>query len=184
MSMAGYNSASRSYVAVADADGVMRDLSPWVERIGPLGRAVLGLDTTGLNDAAGRTTAGSEATQEFTIAGRWDDASGIGPDAVLAGIVGHAVNVQYGPVTVQTSGDLPTIRPLVEGQPSTEFPLQTVSVPSNVNSYYGPTGNAPGQRRIAGRFVCLSYRVVSKAGEPVRFEATFRQDGAVALGVW
>ena len=39
------------------------------------------------------------------------------------------------PVTVQTSGDLPTIRPLVEGQPSTEFPLQTVSVPSNVNSY-------------------------------------------------
>ncbi len=82
--MAGYNSASRSYVAVADADGVMRDLSPWVERIGPLGRAVLGLDTTGLNDAAGRTTAGSEATQEFTIAGRWDDASGIGPDAVLA----------------------------------------------------------------------------------------------------
>ena len=143
MSMAGYNSASRSYVAVADADGVMRDLSPWVERIGPLGRAVLGLDTTGLNDAAGRTTAGSEATQEFTIAGRWDDASGIGPDAVLAGIVGHAVNLQY-----------------------------------------GPTGNAPGQRRIAGRFVCLSYRVVSKAGEPVRFEATFRQDGAVALGLW
>ena len=141
--MAGYNSASRSYVAVADSDGVMRDLSPWVERIGPLGRAVLGLDTTGLNDAAGRTTAGSEATQEFTIAGRWDDASGIGPDAVLAGIVGHAVNVQY-----------------------------------------GPTGNAPGQRRIAGWFVCLSYRVVSKAGEPVRFEATFRQDGAVALGVW
>ena len=101
------------------------------------------MDTTGLNDAAGRTTAGSEATQEFTIAGRWDDASGIGPDAVLAGIVGHAVNVQY-----------------------------------------GPTGNAPGQRRIAGRFVCLSYRVASKAGEPMRFEATFRQDGAVALGVW
>ena len=38
-------------------------------------------------------------------------------------------------VTVQTCGDLGTIRPLVEGQPSTEFPLQTVSVPSNVNSY-------------------------------------------------
>ncbi len=143
MSMAGYNSASRSYVAVADADGAMRDLSPWVERIGPLGRAVLGLDATGVNDAAGRTTAGPEAAQEFSIAGRWDDAPGIGPDAVLAGIVGLAVGVQY-----------------------------------------GPTGNAPGQRRIAGRFVCLSYRVASKAGEPVRFEATFRQDGAVALGVW
>ena len=38
-------------------------------------------------------------------------------------------------VTVQTCGDLPTIRPIVEGQPSTVFPLQTVSVPSNVNSY-------------------------------------------------
>ena len=38
-------------------------------------------------------------------------------------------------VTVQTCGDLPTIRPIVEGQPSTVFPRQTVSVPSNVNSY-------------------------------------------------
>ena len=38
-------------------------------------------------------------------------------------------------VTVQTCGDLPTIRPIVEGQPSTVFPLPTVSVPSNVNSY-------------------------------------------------
>ena len=28
-------------------------------------------------------------------------------------------------VTVQTCGDLQDIRPLVEGQPSTEFPLQT-----------------------------------------------------------
>ena len=48
-----------------------------------------------------------------------------------------SVNHAFRPVTVQTSGDLPTIRPLVEGQPSTEFPLQTVSVPSNVNSYFG-----------------------------------------------
>ena len=38
-------------------------------------------------------------------------------------------------VTVQTCGDLQDIRPLVEGQPSTEFPLQTAFVPSNVNSY-------------------------------------------------
>ena len=49
----------------------------------------------------------------------------------------------YHPVTVQTSGDLPTIRPLVEGQPSTEFPLQTVSVPSNVNSYITPCWPSP-----------------------------------------
>ena len=38
-------------------------------------------------------------------------------------------------VTVQTCGDLRAIRPLTEGQPSTEFALQADSVPSNVNSY-------------------------------------------------
>ena len=141
--MAGYASAGRSYVAIADADGVMRDLSAWVERAGPLGRAVAGLDATGLNDAAAKTVAGRETAQEFSIAGRWDAAPGIGPDAALAGIVGHVVSVDYGPV-----------------------------------------GNATGQRRISGKFVCLSYRVLSKAGEPVRFEAVFRQDGAVTLGVW
>ena len=43
-------------------------------------------------------------------------------------------------VTVQTCGDLPTIGPIVEGQPSTVFPLQTVSVPSNVNSYLRSCG--------------------------------------------
>ena len=36
--MTAYSSAGRSYLAVADAGGVMRDLSPWVERVGPLGR--------------------------------------------------------------------------------------------------------------------------------------------------
>ena len=46
----------------------------------------------------------------------------------------HSAQVINARVT-QTCGDLGTIRPLVEGQPSTEFPLQTVSVPSNVNSY-------------------------------------------------
>ena len=38
-------------------------------------------------------------------------------------------------VTVQTCGDLRTIRRVVEGQPSTESPPQTVPVSSNVNSY-------------------------------------------------
>ena len=54
-------------------------------------------------------------------------------DAIRPVGVGGEVKV-FG-VTVQTCGDLPTIRPIVEGQPSTVFPLQTVSVPSNVNSY-------------------------------------------------
>ena len=39
---------------------------------------------------------------------------------------------------------------------------------------YGPTGNASGQRRVAGRFVCLSYQISSRSGHPVRFEARFR----------
>jgi hypothetical protein len=38
-------------------------------------------------------------------------------------------------VTVETCGDLRAIRPLTEGQPSTEFALQADPVPSNVNGY-------------------------------------------------
>lgn len=141
--MTGYASTGRSYVAVADADGTMRDLSAWVERVGPLGQALVGRDVTGVNDAAARTAAGPAGAQEFTLSGRWDDAPGIGPDAVLSGVVGLSVAVEYGPL-----------------------------------------GNAPGQRRVSGRFVCLSYRIGSRAGEPVRFEVAFRQDGPVTLGVW
>ena len=141
--MTGYASAGYSYVAVEDAGGALRDLSPWVERVGPLGRELAAHDVTGVNDAAARTVAGPEAAQAFTLSGRWDDTPGIGPDAVLSGVVGRAVRVEYGPV-----------------------------------------GSASGQRRVSGRFVCLSYRISSKAGEPVRFEAAFRQDGPVELGVW
>ena len=141
--MTGYASAGRSYFAVADSAGTMRNLSSWVERVGPLGLALAGLDVTGVNDTAARTVAGPAAAQEFTLSGRWDDTPAIGPDAVLSGIVGRSVSVDYGPV-----------------------------------------GSASGQRRVSGAFVCLSYRIGSKAGEPVRFEATFRQDGPVELGVW
>lgn len=141
--MPGYASAGRSYVAVADAAGTLRDLSPWVERVGPVGLALAGRDVTGVNDTAARTAAGPAAAQEFTLSGRWDDALAIGPDAVLSGVVGRSVTVEYGPV-----------------------------------------GNASGQRRVSGMFVCLSYRISSRAGEPVWFEATFRQDGPVELGLW
>ena len=143
MSMTGYASAGRSYVTVADAGGTLRDLSSWVERVGPLGQAFASQDVTGVNDTAARTVAGPAAAQEFTLSGRWDDTPGIGPDAVLSGVVGRSVAVEYGPV-----------------------------------------GSASGQRRVSGMFVCLSYRISSLAGEPVRFEATFRQDGPVELGVW
>ena len=141
--MTGYASTGRSYVAVADADGVMRDLSAWVERVGPLGRELSGRDVAGVNDAAARTAAGPEAAQEFTLSGRWDDTPDIGPDAALSGIVGRSVRVDYGPV-----------------------------------------GSGAGQRRVSGSFVCLSYRISSRAGEPVRFEARFRQDGPAELGTW
>ena len=141
--MTGYYSAGRSHVAVGDAGGTMRDLSPWVERVGPLGRELGSRDAAGVNDGAPRTAAGSELAQEFTLSGRWDDTPAVGPDAVLSGIVGRTVAVEY-----------------------------------------GPAGNGPGQRRVSGRFVCLSYRISSAAGEPVRFEARFRQDGPAALGTW
>ena len=141
--MAGYASASRSYIAIADAGGILRDLSPWVEHVGPLGRALTARDITGVNDAAARTAAGTEIAQEFALSGRWDDMPVVGPDAVLAGIIGRSVTVQYGPV-----------------------------------------GNAPGRRRVAGKFVCLSYRIASRAGDPVRFEAHFRQDGPATLDAW
>lgn len=141
--MTGYASTGRSYLAVEDAGGVMRDLSPWVERVGPLGRELGARDAAGVNDGAPRTAAGSEMAQEFTLSGRWDDAPVIGPDAVLSGVVGRTVAVEY-----------------------------------------GPAGNGRGQRRVSGRFVCLSYRISSAAGEPVRFEARFRQDGPATLGTW
>ena len=141
--MTGYSSSGRSHVVVADSDGTMRDLSPWIERIGPLGVELSVRDVSGVNDGAARTAAGPEIAQEFTLSGRWDDTPGVGPDAVLSGIVGKAVAVRY-----------------------------------------GPAGNGTGQRRVSGRFVCLSYRISSAAGEPVRFEARFRQDGPVELGTW
>ena len=141
--MIGYSSAGRSHVAVEDAGGTMRDLSPWVERVGPLGRELGARDAAGVNDGAPRTAAGAELAQEFMLSGRWDDTPAVGPDAVLSGIVGRTVAVDY-----------------------------------------GPAGNGPGQRKVSGRFVCLSYRISSTAGEPVRFEARFRQDGPASLGTW
>ena len=97
LNVTGYSSAGRSYVAMADAGGVTRDLSPWVERVGPLGRELSPRDATGVNDGAPRTAAGTEIAQELTLSGRWDDTPGIGPDAVLSGIVGRTVAVEYGP---------------------------------------------------------------------------------------
>ena len=53
-----------------------------------------------------------------------------------------------------------------------------------VTASYGPAGIEPGQRRITGDFLCLAYRVVSRLGHKVRFEARFIQDGGATLDTW
>ena len=141
--MTGYASTGRSYVAVADAGGTLRDLSPWVERAGPLGLEFAGRDVTGVNDTAARTVAGPPAAQEFTVSGRWDDTPIIGPDAVLAGVVGRSVAVEYGPVGQRTG---PTARvgdvrvPVLSHQQPGE---RTGAVRGNV-----PAGRAGGAREF------------------------------------
>jgi hypothetical protein len=141
--MSKYPAAGSSYIEVDDPGGTPRDLSPYVDEIGPLGLETSFLDVTGLNDAAQRVIPGVQPAQELVLRGAFDDTAGTGPDAVLASLVGLAGTVSY-----------------------------------------GPAGNAPGQRRIYGQFLCLSYRVISKVGQQVRFEARLKQDGPVTEGTW
>ena len=61
-------------------------------------------------------------------------------DVVVAEVLGNQRRRCLLSVTVQTCGDMPTIQPIVEGQPSTELPLPIVFVPPNVNSYSCPIG--------------------------------------------
>ncbi|MDE2779558.1 MAG: hypothetical protein OXI91_07785 [Chloroflexota bacterium] len=54
---------------------------------------------------------------------------------------------------------------------------------------YGPAGRGSGQRRVTGRFLCLSYQVGGSVAEGggaglVRFAARFQQSGPVTLEVW
>ena len=95
--MAKYPMAGHSYIEVDDSGGVARNLSAYVEEIEPLGRLVSFQDVTGLNDGAQRVIAGPEPGQEFALYGLFDDTPTTGPDAVLSGIIGRAVNVSYGP---------------------------------------------------------------------------------------
>lgn len=156
--------AGRSYIEIDDADGVPRDLSPFVEEVEPMGRLVSYVDVTGLNDSSSRVVAvagvpggeeagvgrggGSAAAQEFTLRGLFDDTPVTGSDAVMGGIVGREVRVSY-----------------------------------------GPAGRKAGQRKITGRFLCTGYQVGGrlergKAVGLVRFVARFRQSGAVTVTSW
>ena len=141
--MAKYQSSGNSRIVVEDREGVARDLSPFVEEVGPVGVAVRWLDVTGLSDPAQRVIAGAMEAQELIVRGLFDDTAVGGPDVVLAGVVGKVVTVSY-----------------------------------------GPAGSGAGQRRISGEFLCLSYRMVSRVGKKVRFEARFVQDGEATAGAW
>ena len=63
--MAKYPVAGYSYIEVDDAGGIPRNLSPYIEEIEPLGRAVSFVDVTGLNDPAQRVIAGAEPPRSF-----------------------------------------------------------------------------------------------------------------------
>lgn len=89
--------AGNSYIEIEDSGGVSRDLSPWVEEVEPLGPQVSAVEITALNDTSRRVTPGVEPVQEFVLRGLFDTTPLTGPDAVLAGIVGKAVTVAYGP---------------------------------------------------------------------------------------
>ena len=141
--MAKYPVAGNSYIEVDDSGGTPRNLSAYVEEIGPLGQDVSFLDVTGLNDTSQRIIAGVEPGQELVLRGAFDNTAATGPDAVLSGIVGKTGTVSY-----------------------------------------APAGNSSGQRKITGEFLCMSYRVISKLGHQVRFEARFKQDDAIALTTW
>jgi hypothetical protein len=141
--MAKYLAAGNSYIEVGDVGGIPRNLSAYIDEMGPLGQEVSFLDVTGLNDTAQRVISGVETGQELVLRGVFDDTATAGPDAVLPGIVGKTVAVSY-----------------------------------------GPAGNSSGQRKVTGEFLCLSYRVISKVGDEVRFEARFKQDDAITLTTW
>ena len=95
--MAKVPAAGSSYIEIDDAGGTPRNLSPYVAEVDPVGRLVSARDVTGLNDTSRQVIAGIEPPQEFTLRGFFDDTPATGPDAVLAGIVGKAVTVSYGP---------------------------------------------------------------------------------------
>lgn len=83
--MAKYPVAGNSYIEVDDSGGTPRDLSVYIQEIGPLGEEASFLDVTGLNDTAQRVISGVGTGQELVLRGAFDDTATTGPDAVLAG---------------------------------------------------------------------------------------------------
>lgn len=95
--MPKYPMAAHTYLAVADAGGVSRNLAPYLSEIEPLGRQTGAVEVTALNDTARHFQPGIELPQDFAIYGYFDDTPVSGPDVVLAGIVGKISAISYGP---------------------------------------------------------------------------------------
>ena len=67
--MAKYPVAGNSYIEVDDSGGTPRNLSAYVEEVGPLGQEGSFLDVTGLNDTAQRVISGVGPGQELVMRG-------------------------------------------------------------------------------------------------------------------
>ena len=153
------------------------------------------LDATGLNDVAGRTMSATETAQELRYRAGGNDASercrthfmanlltrvpkraqpgvATSPDAVP---VAHWQKLWSNNPQERLNREIRRRTDVVGIFPNRQSARRLSSIvgrPAAVQ--YGPTGNASGQRRVAGRFVCLSYQISSRSGHPARFEARFR----------
>jgi hypothetical protein len=74
--------------AIEDSGGTERNLENYIDTIDAMGKEGSTLDVSNFGDSAERFIAGIQLSQEFTIAGHYDDTATSGPDVVLAAIAG------------------------------------------------------------------------------------------------
>lgn len=96
--MAKYKVNAQSVYLHANSAGTAIALTAYVDSISVLGKEVDVLDVTAFSDAAERIIVGIEKSQEWTIAGFFDDAATTGPDAVLGTMVGALGTFAWSPV--------------------------------------------------------------------------------------
>ena len=129
---------------IADAGGVMRDLSAHITEVSGLpGERALN-EVTALGDSGARFIPAADSVA-FTLRGLFDDAAQIGPDAVLGALRYHGAPTAF---------------------------------------EYAPAGIAAGKARYSGSCWVAAYRLSSRAGEPVSWEATLQVDGGTTRGAY
>ena len=96
--MAKYRVAGNTEIKIADSGGTLRNMTSYVDTMGALGKEVASLDVTSFADAAEKIIAGIETSQEFTLAGHFDDTATTGPDAVFAPLVGTKASFEFYPI--------------------------------------------------------------------------------------